>query len=111
MDPGLTRCGIAVVDVDARRRAALVHVEVTGTPPTAPLDQRLLRIDEAVSAVLAAHRPDRAAVERMFANTNTPTVLGTAQAAGVAIAAAARATAAGSPQSGVAVTRPRTTPG
>lgn len=91
MDPGLTRCGIAVVDVDARRRAALVHVEVTGTPPTAPLDQRLLRIDEAVSAVLAAHRPDRAAVERMFANTNTPTVLGTAQAAGVAIAAAARA--------------------
>lgn len=80
-----------MVDVDARRRAALVHVEVTGTPPTAPLDQRLLRIDEAVSAVLAAHRPDRAAVERMFANTNTPTVLGTAQAAGVAIAAAARA--------------------
>ena len=91
MDPGLTRCGIAVVDVDARRRAALVHVEVAGTPPTAPLDERLLRIDEAVSAVLAAHRPDRAAVERMFANTNTPTVLGTAQAAGVAIAAAARA--------------------
>nr|WP_241185860.1 crossover junction endodeoxyribonuclease RuvC [Micrococcus luteus] len=91
VDPGLTRCGIAVVDVDARRRAALVHVEVAGTPPTASLDQRLLRIDEAVSAVLVAHRPDRAAVERMFANTNTPTVLGTAQAAGVAIAAAALA--------------------
>ena len=80
-----------MVDVDARRRAALVHVEVAGTPPTASLDQRLLRIDEAVSAVLTAHAPDRAAVERMFANTNTPTVLGTAQAAGVAIAAAARA--------------------
>lgn len=80
-----------MVDVDARRRAVLVHVEVAGTPPTASLDQRLLRIDEAVSAVLAAHRPDRAAVERMFANANTPTVLGTAQAAGVAIASAARA--------------------
>lgn len=91
VDPGLTRCGIAVVDVDARRRAVLVHVEVVGTPPETSLDQRLLRIDEAVTAVLARHRPDRAAVERMFANANTPTVLGTAQAAGVAITAAARA--------------------
>ncbi|MEO4039644.1 crossover junction endodeoxyribonuclease RuvC [Micrococcaceae bacterium Sec6.3] len=91
VDPGLTRCGIAVVDVDARRRAALVHVEVVGTPPGTSLDQRLLRIDEAVTRILACHRPDRAAVERMFANNNTPTVLGTAQAAGVAIAAAARA--------------------
>lgn len=91
VDPGLTRCGIAVVDVDARRRAALVHVEVVGTPPETTLDQRLLRIDRAVTAVLERFGPDRAAVERMFANTNTPTVLGTAQAAGVAIAAAARA--------------------
>ncbi|MDY6055491.1 crossover junction endodeoxyribonuclease RuvC [Micrococcus sp.] len=91
VDPGLTRCGLALVDVDARRRATLVHVEVVGTPPETTLDQRLLRIDEAVTALLERHRPDRAAVERMFANTNTPTVLGTAQAAGVAITAAARA--------------------
>ncbi|CAM3630059.1 crossover junction endodeoxyribonuclease RuvC [Micrococcus flavus] len=91
VDPGLTRCGIAVVDVDARRRASLVHVEVVGTPADTPLDARLLRIDEAVTAVLGRFAPARAAVERMFANNNTPTVLGTAQAAGVAIAAAARA--------------------
>lgn len=91
VDPGLTRCGIAVVDVDARRRAELVHVEVAGTSPEESLDARLLCIDRAVSAVLERFRPERAAVERMFANNNTPTVLGTAQAAGVAIAAAARA--------------------
>ena len=51
VDPGLTRCGIAVVDVDARRRAALVHVEVVGTPPGTSLDQRLLRIYEGTSEI------------------------------------------------------------
>ena len=56
VDPGLTRCGIAVVDVDARRRAVLVHVEVVGTPPETSLDRRLLRIDEAVTAVRIERR-------------------------------------------------------
>ncbi|MCT2006470.1 crossover junction endodeoxyribonuclease RuvC [Micrococcus lylae] len=90
VDPGLTRCGIAVVEVDARRRGRLVHVRVSGTPSDAPLHERLLHLDREVTEVLERYAPQRAAVERMFANNNTPTVLGTAQAAGVAITAAAR---------------------
>lgn len=79
-----------MVEVDARRRGRLVHVRVSGTSADAPLHARLLHLDREVTEVLEQYRPQRAAVERMFANNNTPTVLGTAQAAGVAITAAAR---------------------
>ena len=90
VDPGLTRCGIAVVDVAANRTATLVAVTVVGTPAEEPLDRRLLAIDEAVNEWLDRHSPDHVAVERMFAQHDTPTIMGTAQASGVAIAAAAR---------------------
>ncbi len=90
VDPGLTRCGIAVVDVAPNRTATLVAVTVVGTPADQPLDRRLLAIDEAVVEWLDRHDPDHVAVERMFAQHNTPTIMGTAQASGVAIAAAAR---------------------
>lgn len=91
VDPGLTRCGIAVVDVTARRMAMLVDVTVVGTPADHTLDARLLEIDAAITRMLQLHRPDHLAVERVFAQNNTPTVVGTAQASGVVIAAAARA--------------------
>ncbi|WP_277245376.1 crossover junction endodeoxyribonuclease RuvC [Micrococcus terreus] len=91
VDPGLTRCGIAVVDVTARRTATLVDVTVVGTPADHTLDARLLEIDSAITRMLQLHQPDHLAVERVFAQNNTPTVVGTAQASGVVIAAAARA--------------------
>ncbi|HEY4614367.1 MAG TPA: crossover junction endodeoxyribonuclease RuvC [Citricoccus sp.] len=90
VDPGLTRCGIAVVDVAANRAATLVGYTVVGTGAEATLDKRLLAIDEAIEEWLERYAPDHVAVERMFAQNNTPTVMGTAQASGVVIAAAAR---------------------
>ncbi|MFC7402228.1 crossover junction endodeoxyribonuclease RuvC [Citricoccus sp. GCM10030269] len=90
VDPGLTRCGIGVVDVEPNRTATLVGVTVVGTPAEHSLDRRLLTIDEAIGEWLDRHEPDHVAVERMFAQNNTPTVMGTAQASGVVIAAAAR---------------------
>jgi crossover junction endodeoxyribonuclease RuvC len=90
VDPGLTRCGIAVVDVEPNRTATLVGVTVVGTGAEATLDKRLLAIDDAINEWLDRHTPDHVAVERMFAQNNTPTVMGTAQASGVVIAAAAR---------------------
>ena len=42
VDPGLTRCGIGVVDGRPGRRAVLVHVGVVTTPPGADLADRLL---------------------------------------------------------------------
>ena len=80
VDPGLTRCGIAVVDVAPNRTATLVGVTVVGTGAEQPLDRRLLAIDEAVNEWLERYAPDHVAVERMFAQHNTPTVMGAAAA-------------------------------
>lgn len=90
VDPGLTRCGIGIVDVAPSRRASLVEVAVVGTKPDDDLDQRLGHIDREIERFLAKHQPDVLAVERVFAYDNVSTVMGTAQAMGVVIAAAAR---------------------
>lgn len=91
IDPGLTRCGVGVVDVDRARRGTLVHVGVVRTAPDAPLGERLAAIAEGIRSVLNEHRPDAVAVERVFAQHNSHTVMGTAQASGVALLAAAEA--------------------
>lgn len=90
VDPGLTRCGFGVVDVEANRRASLVAVGVAGTDASQSLDQRLLAISQAADEWLDTHHPDVVAVERVFSQLNVSTVMGTAQASGVVIAAAAR---------------------
>lgn len=90
IDPGLTRCGFGVVDVEANRRASLVGVGVVGTHSEEPLDQRLLAISLAIDEWLDRHTPDVLAVERVFSQLNVSTVMGTAQASGIVIAAAAR---------------------
>ena len=61
-----------------------------GSPSEVPLDQRLLTISERIDAWLDEFRPDALAIERVFTYTNVSTVMGTAQAMGVIIAAAAR---------------------
>jgi crossover junction endodeoxyribonuclease RuvC len=83
VDPGLTRCGIGIVDVAANRRATLVYVGVVNTPATMALDQRLLAVSRGIRAALAEHRPTAMAVERVFAQHNLRTVMGTAQKAQV----------------------------
>lgn len=90
VDPGLTRCGVGVVDGAAGRRVSLVHVEVVRTASDLDLADRLLAIEAGIEAVLDATRPDAVAVERVFAQHNVRTVMGTAQAGALAIAAAAR---------------------
>jgi crossover junction endodeoxyribonuclease RuvC len=90
VDPGLTRCGLAVVDVEPNRRATLVDVAVVGSTPDRGLDERLLAIAEAIDAWLDKYSPDVLAVERVFSQLNVSTVMGTAQASGIVIVAAAR---------------------
>jgi len=90
VDPGLTRCGVGVVDGAPGRRLTLVHVGVIRTPADADLAHRLLGIEEALEIVLDTVRPDAVAVERVFSQHNVRTVMGTAQAGAVAITCAAR---------------------
>ncbi len=91
IDPGLTRCGVGVVDVDRSRRARLVHVGVVRTPVDAPIGERLALVAAGIRAVVQEHEPDAVAVERVFAQHNSHTVMGTAQASGVALLIAAEA--------------------
>lgn len=90
VDPGLTRCGFAVVDMSAQRTGTFVHVQVSGSRAHEALERRVLTIMEAAEELMERFAPDVVAVERVFAQNNAPTVVGTAQATGVVIAAAAR---------------------
>jgi crossover junction endodeoxyribonuclease RuvC len=90
VDPGLTRCGLGVVDGAPGRRLELVEVDVVRTPAVDDVSRRLLGLDDAITLWLRRHRPDAVAVERVFSQHNVRTVMGTAQAAAVAMLAAAR---------------------
>lgn len=90
IDPGLTRCGVGVVDVRADRRATLVEVTVIRTPADMPLEKRLLAVGTGIDALLDEHRPEVVAIERVFAQHNLRTVMGVAQVSGVALHSAAR---------------------
>ncbi|ACY97675.1 MULTISPECIES: crossover junction endodeoxyribonuclease RuvC [Thermomonospora] len=90
VDPGLTRCGVGVVDGAPGKPLHLVHVEVIRTSPDADIAERLLGIERGIEALLDEHAPDAVAVERVFAQHNVSTVMGTAQAGAIAIVAAAR---------------------
>ncbi|WP_271178950.1 crossover junction endodeoxyribonuclease RuvC [Leifsonia poae] len=90
IDPGLTRCGVGIVDVRPDRRATLVAVTVIRTPPAMPLEQRLLAVGNGIEELLDAHGPAVVAIERVFAQHNLRTVMGTAQVSGVALHAAAK---------------------
>lgn len=90
VDPGLTRCGLAVVDVDSRRRVSLVYADVVRTSVEADLGARLHTIEGRIVAVVAEFAPTAIAVEQVFSQHNVRTVIGTAQAAGVAALVASR---------------------
>ncbi|OHV45211.1 crossover junction endodeoxyribonuclease RuvC [Pseudofrankia sp. BMG5.36] len=91
VDPGLTRCGLGVVDGGgAGRRATLVDVGVARTPADEDVAIRLRDISLEIESWLDRHRPDAVAVERVFSQANVRTVMGTAQVGAVAIVLAAR---------------------
>jgi crossover junction endodeoxyribonuclease RuvC len=91
VDPGLTRCGIGVVDGAPGRALRLVHVDVVRTPADDGIGSRLLAQADAVAEALQRWSPDVVAVERVFSQHNVRTVMGTAQVAGLALVAATRA--------------------
>lgn len=76
---------MGVVDVARDRSASLVHVGVIRSGAELPIEQRLAIIAAGIRAVLDEHHPDVVAVERVFAQQNRSTVMGTAQASGIAL--------------------------
>jgi crossover junction endodeoxyribonuclease RuvC len=90
VDPGLTRCGLSVIEGGQGRKVIALDVDVVRTPSDEPLPLRLLTISDTVEHWMDTHHPDVVAIERVFAQQNVSTVMGTAQAGGVIAVAAAR---------------------
>jgi crossover junction endodeoxyribonuclease RuvC len=90
IDPGLTRCGVGIVDGGIGRPLSMLDVGVVRTSAGLPVEQRLLLIINGIEAWIEATSPDAIAIERVFAQANVKTVMGTAQVSGLALVAAAR---------------------
>ena len=87
IDPGLTRCGIGVIDTNPM---ALVEVGVLKSSAEQPIESRLMAIDQQIRNWIFEYRPDVIAIERVFSQQNLRTVMGTAQVAGISLLAAAQ---------------------
>lgn len=90
VDPGLTRCGVGVVEGTAGRPLRMVAVGVVRTGADLDVAQRLVGIERGIEEWLDVHQPEVVAVERVFSQHNVSTVMGTAQASAVAMLCAAR---------------------
>ncbi len=90
VDPGLTRCGVGVVDGSPGRPLRMAGVGVVRTPADADIGHRLVLVERGLDAWLDEYAPEAVAVERVFSQHNVRTVMGTAQASAVAILCAAR---------------------
>ena len=89
VDPGLTRCGIGVVE-SIGSTLHLVDLGVIRTPKESEIDQRLLALEAELSSWIERAKPDVIAIERVFSQLNVRTAMATGQAAGVAILLAAK---------------------
>lgn len=90
IDPGLTRCGLSVVQAGKGRAVLPVAVGVVRTPPGDDLAQRLLELSEAVNEWMDEYKPDVVAIERIFERGNVSTVMHTAHGVGVLVLAASQ---------------------
>jgi crossover junction endodeoxyribonuclease RuvC len=91
VDPGLTRCGYAVLGMNSSQDIKALAIGVLRTPPTNALHDRLAEIHREVEGLLADFKPQAVAVEQVFFQNNVRTAMGVGQASGIVLALAARA--------------------
>lgn len=90
IDPGLTRCGIGVIDLDHRRQPKFVHVGVIRTSVDDALADRLVELERGILECLEQYLPQVVAVERVFSQHNVRSAMDTASASAVALLIARR---------------------
>ena len=90
LDPGLATTGWGLIQAEGNRLAHIANGQLS-TKASAELPQRLAALGEQLEVLIAEHRPDAAAVEEVFVNTNPQSTLKLGQARGVVIMIAARA--------------------
>ncbi|NNM45048.1 crossover junction endodeoxyribonuclease RuvC [Knoellia koreensis] len=90
VDPGLTRCGIGVVEGGRGRQVQLVAVGVVRTPPSEPTPHRLVYLQDELERWLDRYQPEAIALEQVFADVNVASVMTTAHASAVTMLSAQR---------------------
>lgn len=90
IDPGLTRCGVGVIELSAGRKVSLVSVDVFRTEPATALDARIGSIGDRIEQLILSSKPQVIALERVYADVNVRSVMGTAQISGVVLLLANR---------------------
>lgn len=85
IDPGLTRCGFGVVESGSSGKAVLHDVGVIKTPSEMAIEERLWTIHSTLDELIHKYSPTAMAVERVFAQANVSTVMGTAQVSGAVL--------------------------
>jgi crossover junction endodeoxyribonuclease RuvC len=90
LDPGLACTGWGIVAKSGSRLSHVANGQIA-TDAKAPLPDRLVTLDRALTEVVLAHRPDAGAVEEVFVNKNPQSTLKLGQARGVCLLALARA--------------------
>lgn len=91
VDPGLTRCGYAVLEMASSKSIKALAIGVLRTPPTSPIHERLCELHGEIEQLLAEFRPHAVAIEQVFFQNNVRTAMGVGQASGIVLALAARA--------------------
>lgn len=89
LDPGLGTTGWGLIRAEGNRLSHVANGRLV-TDTKASLPRRLAHLDAMVTALLADHAPDGAAVEEVFVNANPQSTLKLGQARGVVLCAAAR---------------------
>jgi len=90
IDPGLRRTGWGLIACEGNRLIYLACGSVE-TSERADLATRLLSLHDGLARVIEHHKPDEAAVEATFVNTNASATLKLGQARGIAMLIPARA--------------------
>ncbi len=90
IDPGLTRCGYAVLQVDENYATSIMALGVLSTKPEQELPHRLAEIASEIDALLDEYQPSAVAVERIFFQLNVRTAMSVGQVSGLVLSAAAR---------------------
>ena len=85
IDPGLTRCGVAIVDGAPGKSLTAAYIGVIRTEPSLPVQARLAAVEAGLSALVDEYAPDAIAIERVFSQLNVRTAMGTAQAAAMGL--------------------------
>jgi crossover junction endodeoxyribonuclease RuvC len=85
VDPGLTRCGLGVIEVGSSRKVTLVSVDTVRTDADSELVDRIGYIGDQIELLILKVKPKAIAIERVFSQQNLRSVMGVAQISGVVL--------------------------